>query len=71
MKEASIDTGWYARGALLNLAQAIGKTVIDQGDRVICREAHILLEEIAEATLDGNRKEHMKLLSTVPLLIIR
>ena len=29
-----------------------------------------MLEEIAEVTLDGNRKEHMELLSTVPLLII-
>ena len=37
---------------------------------MIYREAHILLEEIAEAALDGNRKEHMELLSTVPLLII-
>ena len=53
-----------------HLAQAIGKAVIDQGYRVIYREAHILLEEIAEASLDGNRKEHMELLSTVPLLII-
>src|SRR3974377_1183084 len=53
-----------------HLPQAIGKAVIDQGYRVIYREAHILLEEIAEATLDGNRKEHMELLSTVPLLII-
>jgi len=34
------------------------------------REAHILLEDIAEAALDGNRKEHMELLATVPLLII-
>src|SRR5256884_109962 len=34
-----------------NLAQAIGKAVIDQGYRVIYREAHILLEEIAEAGL--------------------
>ncbi len=33
------------------------------------REAHILLEEIADATLDGTRKEHMELLATVPLLI--
>jgi len=49
-----------------HLAQAIGKAVIDQGYRVIYREAHILLEEI----LDGNRKEHMELLTTVPLLII-
>src|SRR5438874_1729265 len=30
-----------------HLAQAIGKAVIDQGYRVIYREAHILLEEIA------------------------
>jgi DNA replication protein DnaC len=37
---------------------------------VIYREAHILLEEIAEAALDGKRKEHMELLATVPLLII-
>jgi DNA replication protein DnaC len=37
---------------------------------VIYREAHFLLEEIAEATLEGNRKEHMELLATVPLLII-
>src|SRR5215467_11479075 len=53
-----------------HLAQAIGKAVISQGYRVIYREAHILLEEIAEAALDGRRKEHMELLSTVPLLII-
>jgi DNA replication protein DnaC len=37
---------------------------------VIYREAHILLEEIAEAAMDGKRKEHMELLATVPLLII-
>ena len=49
-----------------HLAQAIGKAVIDQGYRVIYREAHILLEEIAEAALDGNRKEYMELLATVP-----
>src|ERR1700724_3685235 len=53
-----------------HLAQAIGKAVIGQGYRVIYREAHILLEDIAEAALDGNRKEHMELLATVPLLII-
>jgi IstB-like ATP binding protein len=45
-------------------------TFIGQGYRVIYREAHLLLEEIAEAALDGNRKEHMELLATVPLLII-
>lgn len=37
---------------------------------MIYREAHILLEEIADAALDGKRKEHMELLTTVPLLII-
>ena len=53
-----------------HLAQAIGQAVIGQGYRVIYREAHFLLEEIAEAALDGKRKEHMELLATVPLLII-
>src|SRR5947209_7420636 len=47
-----------------HLAQAIGKAVIGQGYRVIYREAHVLLEEIAEAALDGKRKEHMELLAT-------
>jgi DNA replication protein DnaC len=37
---------------------------------VIHREAHVLLEEIAEAALDGTRKELMEVLATVPLLII-
>jgi DNA replication protein DnaC len=37
---------------------------------VIYREAHVLLEEIAEAALDGTRKELMEVLATVPLLII-
>jgi DNA replication protein DnaC len=53
-----------------HLAQAIGKAVIGQGYRVIYREAHVLLEEIAEAALDGTRKELMEVLTTVPLLII-
>jgi hypothetical protein len=37
---------------------------------VLYREAHTLLEELADATLDGNRKQHTELLATVPLLII-
>lgn len=37
---------------------------------MIYRETHTLLEEIAEANIDGKRKEHMELLATVPLLII-
>src|SRR5215472_17501797 len=53
-----------------HIAQAIGHAVIQQGYRVLYREAHILLEELADATLDGNRKQHMELLTSVPLLII-
>src|SRR3982074_93863 len=52
-----------------HLAQAIGQAVIGQGYRVIYREAHILLEETAEAALHGKRKEHMEVLATGPLLI--
>ena len=47
-----------------------GHAVIQQGYRVLYREAHKLLEERADATLDGNRKEHVELLTTVPLLIV-
>ncbi len=34
------------------------------------RETHALLDDLAEATLDGTRKEHMEFLVTVPLLIL-
>jgi len=37
---------------------------------VIYREAHILLEEITEASLEGTRRALMLELTTVPLLII-
>jgi DNA replication protein DnaC len=53
-----------------HLAQAIGKTAIYQGHRVLYREAHTLLEEIADVTLDGTRKDFFAELTTVPLLII-
>lgn len=53
-----------------HLAQAIGQAVIQQGYRALYREAHKLLEDLAEATLDGTRKEQMELFSSVPLLII-
>src|SRR6266704_727867 len=53
-----------------HLAQAIGQAVIQQGYRVLYREAHTLLDELAEATLDGTRKECLEWLVTVPLLII-
>lgn len=53
-----------------HLSQAIGLAVIQQGYRVLYRETHTLLSDIAEATLDGSRKDLMELLSTIPLLII-
>ncbi|HET9220198.1 MAG TPA: IS21-like element helper ATPase IstB [Terriglobia bacterium] len=53
-----------------HLAQAIGLAAIQQGYRVLYRETHTLLSDIAEAALDGTRKELMELLSTIPLLII-
>lgn len=53
-----------------HLAQAIGQAAIQQGYRVLYREAHKLIEELADAALDHNRKQQMELLSTVPLLII-
>src|SRR3954465_12843420 len=52
------------------LAQAIGQAAIQQGYRVLYREAHVLLDDLAEAVVDGTRKEFMESLTTVPLLII-
>lgn len=53
-----------------HLSQAIGLAAIQQGYRVLYRETHVLLNNIAEATIDGTRKPHMDMLATVPLLII-
>ena len=53
-----------------HLAQAIGRAAIQQGYRVVYREAHALIEDIADATLDGTRKVLLADLATVPLLII-
>jgi DNA replication protein DnaC len=53
-----------------HLAQAIGQAAIQQGYRVLYRETHVLLDELAEAVVDGTRKEFMVTLTTVPLLII-
>src|ERR671937_1268880 len=53
-----------------HLAQAIGQAAIQQGYRVLYREAHKLIEDLADASLDGTRKEQMELFSTVPLLIV-
>jgi DNA replication protein DnaC len=53
-----------------HLAQAIGRAAVHQGHRVLYREAHTLLEELADATLDGTRKAFVAELTVVPLLII-
>jgi DNA replication protein DnaC len=53
-----------------HLAQAIGRAAIQQGYRVLYRETHVLLDDLAEAVADGTRREFMETLTTVPLLII-
>lgn len=53
-----------------HLAQAIGHAAIQQGYKVRYREAFRLLEELADATLDGTRKDYLADMTTVPLLII-
>jgi len=53
-----------------HLAQAIGQAVILQGYRVLYRETHVLLDELADAIVGGTRKEYMELLAHAPLLII-
>src|SRR5947199_5037955 len=53
-----------------HLAQAIGEAAILQGYKVLYRETHVLLDELADAVTDGTRKEYIESISTVPLLII-
>jgi DNA replication protein DnaC len=53
-----------------HLVQAIGQAAILQGHRVLYREAHVLLDELADAAADGTRKQFMAELAVVPLLII-
>ena len=53
-----------------HLAQALGFAVIQQGHRVLYREAHVLLDELADAQLGGTRKDYLAHVTTVPLLIV-
>jgi DNA replication protein DnaC len=53
-----------------HLAQAIGQAVIQQGYKVLYREAHALLDELADATLDGSRKQYIEWVVSLPLLIL-
>ena len=43
-----------------HLAQALGQAAIQQGYRVLYRETHALLDDLAEAALDGERKDYLK-----------
>lgn len=53
-----------------HLAQSIGQAAILHGYKVLYRETHILLEELADATLDGKRKPYMESVCSVALLIL-
>ena len=53
-----------------HLAQAIGQAAILQGYKVLYREVHILLDELADAVACGKRKEYIESVTTVPLLIL-
>ena len=53
-----------------HLAQAIGHAAIQQGHRVLYRETHVLLEELADSVVDGTRKQYMESIVSSPLLII-
>ena len=70
----SSDYGHYVSGSggtgKSHLAQAIAQAAILQGHRVLYRETHILLEQLADTVADGTRKQFMHDIATVPLLII-
>jgi DNA replication protein DnaC len=53
-----------------HLAQALGQAAIQQGYRVLYRETHTLLDELADATLDSSRKVYLESVAAMPLLII-
>lgn len=53
-----------------HLVQAIGRAAIMQGWAVAYREAHALIEQLADASLDGARKEYMAKMEKIPLLIV-
>src|SRR5579885_2453431 len=46
-----------------HLAQAIGQAAILQGYRVLYRETHVLLDELAEELAAGRRKQYIEMLA--------
>ena len=57
-------------GAARGIGLAVAQAFLAQGYKVAYREAHMLLEELADATLDGTRKAYLTELASVPLLIL-
>lgn len=53
-----------------HLAQAMAHAMIHQGHKVLYREAYVLIEELADASVVGERKAKMEQLADVPLLVI-
>ena len=53
-----------------HLAQAIGQAAILQGYKVLYREVHVLLDELADALADGTRKDYVQWIATFPLLVL-
>jgi DNA replication protein DnaC len=53
-----------------HLAQAIGQSAIQQNYRVMYRETHVLLDHLAEAVVEGTRKQFMASVASMSLLII-
>ena len=66
----SVDLPVHLEAEKVTVPKPSDTAVIQQGYRVVYREAHALLEDLADAALDGKRKELMEQLTTVPLLII-
>ena len=52
------------------MAQAIGQAAILQGYKVLYREVHVLLDELADALAGGTRKDYVQWVATFPLLIL-
>jgi DNA replication protein DnaC len=53
-----------------HLGQAVGQAAILQGYRVLYRETHVLLDDLADAAAAGTRKQFMTAITNVPLLIV-
>ena len=59
-----------ARRAEYSLTENARSPFQAEPTHVLYRETHVLLEELAEAVVDGTRKQYLASLATVPLLLI-